>query len=643
VVLENLCMGCMGEKGEQQECPLCGFNETVAEEVPYYLPPRTILQDKYIIGRVLGQGGFAITYLAWDINLGIRLAIKEYFPLDLVYRNPENNFVIAHSNSQETIFVQDMEKFLQEARILARFMEHPNIVSVTDFFQANRTAYLVMHYIEGVTLREHLRTVGEKIPFGIAMEIFMPVMDALRAIHEAGLLHRDISPENIIISQSGRVLLIDFGAARRSAGDRDDNISVVMKPGYTPQEQYKSKGKQGAWTDVYAAAATIYRAITGQMLTNSLDRLEKDTLVPPSKLGVDMKPEAEKAVLKALSVDPADRYQSMAEFQEELMQIDLPPQKPPSETGLDTGKTSVEEETSKEEIKQEPPSERPEVKKSERAYTVLGDINIGRAADNDIVLNNDTVSRYHVRIYSRYQKWYIADLDSTHGTYVNEHKIEKSVELKAPSQVRVSDIILKYDGSNILSENGLIAHKLNEHVSFTERWLNSEKLSPVRLIDNFLASLDKITQPNLNAKEHITVNIGRLADNDVVLSNEMISRYHVRLFLHSGKWYVADLQSTHGTKVNDTPVKEPVVLNPGDTISISDIPIHFNGGSIFTEEGEVLYVLPEQASNSNSQNPDNESLLNQLQEALMEPNILIAIMAVAGFLIIVFLIVLILN
>lgn len=593
--LQRLCMGCMEEKGHTDQCPSCGFSETSAPESPYYLQPRTVLQDKYLIGRVLGQGGFAITYLAWDMNLSVKLAIKEYFPVDLVYRNPGNNFVVAHSRAQESIFANDMSKFLEEARILARFMEQPNIVSVTDFFQANRTAYLVMHYIEGITLRSYLSRSGEKLPFDATMNIMIPVMDALRAIHNANLLHRDISPENIIISNTGRIILIDFGAARISAGGKEDNLSVIMKPGYTPEEQYRTKGSQGPSTDIYAIAATIYRSITGQMPPNSLDRVQQDTLVPPSQLGIKIEPVVEKALLKALAVKASDRFQNVLSFQEALMQRKIVTEE---QLKAVSKKERDQTEIARTEIqkgKTEPGdiSTVPAGRRSERAYTTLADVRIGRAPDNQVVLDDETASRYHALIYSRYGKWYIADLDSTHGTFVNDQKIEGPVELIAPVDFKLSESILHFDGKNITNNNGIILHTLNEHISFTERWFASGMSSANRLIDSFLASLDSITTRRSDPQPMLTLNVGRAEDNDLVLQDDMVSRYHVRLFTHSGNWYLADLQSTHGTKVNDISVEKPVQLKPSDIIEISEIILEYDGKSILSEDGEVIYNLPE--------------------------------------------------
>ena len=632
-----MCMGCMEVTNGAKKCPRCGFTEAAVPQSFYYLPPRTLLQNKYLVGRVLGQGGFAITYLAWDVNLSIKLAIKEYFPADLVYRIPGNNTVVPYSTAQNTIFAHDMEKFLQEARMLARFMEHPNIVSVTDFFQANHTAYLVMHYIEGVTLRHYLRQSGERLPFATVMDIMMPVLDALRVIHEAGLLHRDISPENIIISRKKRVMLIDFGAARGSMERRENSLSVIMKPGYTPEEQYRSKGVQGPWTDIYAAAATIYRAITGQMLPSALDRLEKDTLPPPSHLVKDISPDAERALLKALAVNAAERFKTVDQFQRALMKgQDISPaeqpfrESPAEQAGKKEG--GIFRGFKKEAHKQASPAESPgkdypqkdglprnqvveapvspELPKQEappgqvaagapeerdRYYTNLGNIDIGRASDNLLVLDDETVSRYHARIFSRYGRWYLADLDSTHGTFLNNKPVKDPVELSIPAEIRLGETILHYDGKNIVNNEGVSLHTFQEPASLSERMALAEKLSARRMLDSLLSSLDRISLRGERVAAGQEVKIGRSADNDLVLSSDMVSRNHAKMFFSDGSWHLADLKSTHGTKVNQQAVGEvPVALSPADTIEISNINLKFDGEKIFSENGKPLYTLPGQ-------------------------------------------------
>lgn len=308
----------MSERGDAEFCRVCGWREGALPESPLYLPPRTVLNDQYVLGRVLGYGGFGITYLAWDLNLCVRVAVKEYLPGSVATRQPGNSRVTTYSGAARGHFEYGLEKFIDEARALARFHEHPNVVNIINFFRANSTAYIVMTYLDGTTFKTYLEGAGGRIPYEPARLILMQVMDALRELHGDGLLHRDISPDNIYLTASSQVKLIDFGAARYAVGEQSQSLSMILKPGYAPEEQYRSGGKQGPWTDVYALGATLYRAVTGQLPPEALDRLHGEELAAPSHLGVEIPAEAEAALLKALAVRASDRFQDVASFQREM-------------------------------------------------------------------------------------------------------------------------------------------------------------------------------------------------------------------------------------------------------------------------------------------------------------------------------------
>lgn len=314
---KKLCLGCMIEKGDQPTCSVCGYDERSAPASLHHLLPGSILKNKYFLGKALGQGGFGITYLAWDTNLDVKLAIKEFFPLGLASRVSGGTRVEAYSGSSKE-YNFGLELFLNEARTLALFSEHPGIVTVRDFFAENDTAYMVMNFIEGITLQEYLIQQNGPIDSLLAIQIMMPVLDALNEIHRGGILHRDISPDNIIIDINGRVLIIDFGAARLDLLQKGRGISAIIKPGYSPEEQCRASGEQGPWTDIYAVAATFYQLITGHLPPESLDRLAEDRLKTPSALGVNIEQNYEKVLLKALSVHARDRFQTVAEFQRAL-------------------------------------------------------------------------------------------------------------------------------------------------------------------------------------------------------------------------------------------------------------------------------------------------------------------------------------
>jgi serine/threonine protein kinase len=316
---KELCINCFAIQGDAKICPKCGYHGEEESGPTPYLKPGTILENKYLIGQILGQGGFGITYLAWDINLGVKLAIKEYFPQQFAARENGKTMVSIFSGSLGNHYSYGLEKFLLEARTLAQFEGHPNIVSVRDYFQANNTAYFVMSYVEGLTLKEYLNNAGGTIPYQQAKNLIMPVLDALKAVHAVNVLHRDISPDNIFINEKGQIVLLDFGSARQAFSDKGKSLSIILKPGYAPEEQYRSKGNQGPWTDIYALAATLYRLITGWQPPEALERLTDDKLVPPSRIGADIDETEEQAILKALSVRAEDRYQRVEDFQAALL------------------------------------------------------------------------------------------------------------------------------------------------------------------------------------------------------------------------------------------------------------------------------------------------------------------------------------
>jgi len=283
-----------------------------------YLLQGTVLNKRYQIESVLGHGGFGVTYLARDLTLNVQVAVKEYLPRQLATRAEGATGISIYTGEAREQFEYGLKKFLDEARAVAQFSDHPNIVSARDYFEVNGTAYMVMRYVQGVDFKTYLAQQGGKIPFDMALRIMMPVMDALRKVHAAGLLHRDISPDNIYLTADGQVKLMDFGAARQQTGEHSKSLSVILKTGYAPPEQYRSKGKQGPWTDIYAAAATLYKAITGETPPEALDRLAEDTLTPPSRLGVSIPLPAERALLQALAVNADQRFQSIEEFQQVL-------------------------------------------------------------------------------------------------------------------------------------------------------------------------------------------------------------------------------------------------------------------------------------------------------------------------------------
>ncbi len=287
---------------------------------PHHLSPGTVLNGKYEIGAVLGEGGFGITYIGQDINLDMKIAVKEYFPSGIVNRNSAVSAeVTVNVGNAQADFEKGKENFLKEARTLAKFANNPNIVSVRDFFSENNTAYIVMEYLCGIDLKEYLEQKGV-MSFEKAFEMLSPIMSALSKIHEQGLIHRDISPSNIMVLSDGVVKLLDFGAARNVVGTDEKSLSIMLKPGYAPEEQYRTKGRQGPWTDVYALAATMYKLITGVTPDDAMNRIFKDELAAPSSINSDISKEQDNIVLKGMAIQQENRFQSIEDLQKACME-----------------------------------------------------------------------------------------------------------------------------------------------------------------------------------------------------------------------------------------------------------------------------------------------------------------------------------
>lgn len=313
IQLSNICYNCF-QKIQGDICPHCGFDPTRdSGQFPHALPYGTVLGGRYITGRVLGQGGFGITYIAQDPKTTELVAIKEFFPDTMVTRGATNS-AVPFSERQNGDFTYGKTTFLDEAKTLAQFNGHPNIVGIKSYFEENGTAYFAMEYVEGSSLQHYVNSRGGKLTWEDTAAILLPIMEALSVVHAKGIIHRDIKPDNIFINQDGAVKLLDFGSARYSMGEKSRSLDVILTHGFAPKEQYSRHGRQGAYTDVYALAATWYYTITGRKPPDSIDRVEEDDLIPPSTLGASLTEAQEDALLKALSVSPTDRYQTMGEF-----------------------------------------------------------------------------------------------------------------------------------------------------------------------------------------------------------------------------------------------------------------------------------------------------------------------------------------
>ena len=317
---KNLCYNCFQARATLEgPCPCCGFDLAENEKkFPVALRAGTVLNGRYIVGRVLGQGGFGITYLALDTQLNAKVAVKEFMPGEIATRQGTSVSVMMDTKSEE--FAYGAERFQEEARTLAKFIGNPNIAAVTSYFDENDTSYFVMDYIEGISFKTYIANHGGRVSVEEALDVMIPVLRALTAVHAEGFIHRDVTPDNIYITKDGMVKLLDFGSARYSIGDKSKSLDVILKIGYAPKEQYIRRSRQGPFTDVYSCAACFYAAITGFLPPESLERLDNDTLVPISQCGIDIPEYLDKAILKGLAVQPEDRFQSAAEFLDAIEQ-----------------------------------------------------------------------------------------------------------------------------------------------------------------------------------------------------------------------------------------------------------------------------------------------------------------------------------
>lgn len=288
------------------------------EKNSYSLQRNTGLIGRYVIQEVLGQGGFGITYLGIDKLYGNKVAIKEYYPQKIAMRKAQYEDVVTVTSIEEkNNYNKGKKRFLDEAQVMARFNKNEGIVKILDFFEANNTAYIVMEYLEGITLKQYLGKYGV-LQFRNLIEMMLPLLEALIEIHSQGLIHRDISPDNIMVQHNGKLKLMDFGAARDYTESGNKSLTVILKPGYAPPEQYQTHGVQGPWTDIYALCATIYKCLTGITPPDAIARVMDDKFKEPDQLDGKLSPDIKKILWKGMNIFPEERYQDIVEFGEDV-------------------------------------------------------------------------------------------------------------------------------------------------------------------------------------------------------------------------------------------------------------------------------------------------------------------------------------
>lgn len=317
--MEKFCNGCFKNYDDKYDlCPYCGYYSGAPAKEAYHLAPGTVIGGRYRLGNVIGFGGFGITYKAWDIQLDTVVAVKEYYPVGTVNRTPDSSKLIFLSERSRREFDMGLERFIDEARNMAQFNSHPNIVNVYGYIEENNTAYIIMEYLDGCTLSDYMRENGEKVDVEKSVKIVLSIINALKETHKHNIIHRDISPDNIFLCNNGEIKLIDFGAARFTV-DNTENLTIILKPGFSPAEQYDKTGKQGPWTDIYALGATMYYMITGERPDESTNRKIKDTVKDPIELDPAIPQNTSNAIMRAMAIDPHLRFSDVSEFEKALV------------------------------------------------------------------------------------------------------------------------------------------------------------------------------------------------------------------------------------------------------------------------------------------------------------------------------------
>ena len=324
----QLCLGCFKIKGSYQLCPYCGYQETSEALQAYQLIPGTVLRNRYIIGRSIGFGGFGITYKAFDTVLSVVVAVKEFYPAGLVNRGEGEVKVGIFSGDKEQEFKRQLERFLEEARNMAIFSKEKDIINVFDYFEENQTAYIIMEYVDAPLLKTCLKERG-RFSTKDAVKYILAILDALSKIHSHGIIHKDISPDNIFLTGEDSIKIFDFGAAKFQGTETERTEDVVVKAGYSPPEQYRSKNEQGAFMDIYAVGAIFYEMVTGEKPMEAPDRSMEDELKMPSEYGIELEQQTERVILKALALEPQMRFQTAEKFKDAIVyqkKVELPEQ-----------------------------------------------------------------------------------------------------------------------------------------------------------------------------------------------------------------------------------------------------------------------------------------------------------------------------
>lgn len=309
----NLCYRCFCEKSApEKQCPICGFKYNPDTVYSNCLFPGTLLHNRYIVGIALGVGGFGITYKCLDTRIGGICAIKEYFPANFALRTTGIKYVSVAGQNLEK-YNKIMKRFVEEAE-LVKSLHHRNVITIYDNFFENNTAYYVMEYCDGIDLRRYTNNFCRKLRYDEGMNLLYQIMNGLEYIHSKGILHRDIAPDNIYVTKNNSVKILDFGSARSEMDQFNRELSVIVKVGYAPIEQYGGRGKQGPYTDIYALGATFYHLFTAKIPIESTQRVAEDNLVPFSQLRPDLPDNLKYCIEKSMELTMATRVSNISEM-----------------------------------------------------------------------------------------------------------------------------------------------------------------------------------------------------------------------------------------------------------------------------------------------------------------------------------------
>lgn len=424
----DLCPSCF-RAGFSGICGWCGYSPDKETTVYTGLPAYELVGGRYLIGRILGKGGFGITYAALDTKTGKKLCIKEFFPDKIAYRiNSTCEVGVADENRQK--YENWLKNFWEEAKALQAMLNKPGIVNIISYIKQNNTAYIVMEFVGGVTLRKFLKNSGGRLSPAQAQAILKNVGEALRYVHDKGLLHGDVAPDNIMITNATTLstVLIDFGSTKTAVHDPG---LMMIKPHYAAPEQYNANGNHGPWSDVYSLGGVIYRCLSGNVPPTVQDRTsEKEPLIPLSSINPEVPPRLSSAVQRAMEMDVSKRFHSVSEFlYAAYQQPDIHPPQPDKPVEQNWWKLrkrpyiyilSGEEKGSKFPFA------------PDKSYFVGRRVQ-GRNYDNVLeITNNKTVGKLHFAIrYSSITKtFYIRDNHSVNGIYtLNGVRVKDDTEI----------------------------------------------------------------------------------------------------------------------------------------------------------------------------------------------------------------------